>query len=372
MGHNWEQGYEQESYGGNGLPHNSRVSDQAQRQPWRLASLSNQRTFKSPQVISVLPSWPCHARNPQDYNSFSNLRHSSEWENRQSYVFWASSLPCPLSHSTTQTSDLHSCLPTEALPQQIFLSKDPPCCPHEPWHEPQSTIQAEVSWTAGLCYQGRPCIPYKNKRQYSYPTVAKSVQQCVPCTTTTGHNIKNPGDSLPDPPSYRLENQKGVQIKDATGPELWPLWKPETMEHLLWECENYSEPLWGKFADALTQLLSDISQDEVPRIVLGQTNIIFNIPHPSLLLHIRDKESRNALLLLVQEIKRDIIYRRLNLPPSAQQLIHPRRLTAHLGSPQPQKPYNAYKNSLLPKNSPRITMLISRFPWLTLPIPCQH
>jgi hypothetical protein len=37
-------------------------------------------------------------------------------------------------------------------------------------------------------------------------------------------------------------------------------------------------------------------------------------------------------LLLVQEIKRDIIYRRFNLPPSAHQIIDPRRLTAYLGS----------------------------------------
>jgi ribosomal protein S15P/S13E len=104
------------------------------------------------------------------------------------------------------------------------------------------------------------------------------------------------------------------------------------MEHLLCECENYSEPLWGKFAEALTRLFRNISQDDAPRVDLGQTNIIFNIPHPSLLLHVRDEESRNALLLLVQEIKRDIIYRRMNLPPSANQIIDPMRLTAHLCS----------------------------------------
>jgi hypothetical protein len=101
--------------------------------------------------------------------------------------------------------------------------------------------------------------------------------------------------------------------------------KPETMEHLLCECENYSEPLWGQLADLLTQLFSDISLDDVPRVDLGLTNIILNIPHPSLLLHIHDKESRNALLLLVQEIKRDIVYRRMNLPPSAHQRTDPRR-----------------------------------------------
>jgi hypothetical protein len=41
---------------------------------------------------------------------------------------------------------------------------------------------------------------------------------------------------------------------------------------------------------------------------------------------------RNAMLFLVQEIKRDIIYRRMNLPQSAQQVTHPQRLIAHLDS----------------------------------------
>jgi hypothetical protein len=106
----------------------------------------------------------------------------------------------------------------------------------------------------------------------------------------------------------------------------------ETMEHLLCECEYYSEPLWNKLAESLTKLLNDVSVDEVPRVELGQTNIIFNIPHPSLLLHIHDKTSRNAILLLIQEVKRDIIYRRMNLPPSAQQVTDPRRLAAHIDS----------------------------------------
>ncbi len=52
----------------------------------------------------------------------------------------------------------------------------------------------------------------------------------------------------------------------------------------------------------------------MPRVELGQTNIIFNIPHPSVLLHIHDKSTRNTLLLLIQETKRDNIYRRMNMP----------------------------------------------------------
>ncbi len=102
--------------------------------------------------------------------------------------------------------------------------------------------------------------------------------------------------------------------------------------HFLCECENYSEPLWNKLADSWTRLFNDRSLEPVPRVELGQTNVIYNIPHPSLMLHVHDQASRQALLLLIQEVKQDIICRRMNLPPSAQQLTDPRRITAHLDS----------------------------------------
>ncbi len=79
-------------------------------------------------------------------------------------------------------------------------------------------------------------------------------------------------------------------------------------------------------------LFNDVPSDRVPRVESVQTNIIFNIPHPSLLLHIHEKTSRNAILLLIQEVKRDIIFRRMNLPPSVQRITDPRRLAAHLNS----------------------------------------
>jgi hypothetical protein len=127
-------------------------------------------------------------------------------------------------------------------------------------------------------------------------------------------------------------NNKAHKSKMRQDPNCDRCGKRETMEHLLCECEFYSEPLWSKLAESLTMLLNDISTDDVPRVELGQTNIIYNIPHPSLLLHIQDKSSRTAILLLTQELKRDIIYRRMNLPPSAQQIPDPRRLAAHLDS----------------------------------------
>jgi hypothetical protein len=106
----------------------------------------------------------------------------------------------------------------------------------------------------------------------------------------------------------------------------------ETMEHTLCECLHYSQLLWVRLGDVITKYLNSISTEYVPKVEYSQLNIIYNVPHPSLIIHISDKLSRNTLLILTQEIKRDIIYRRLNLHPSARQVTDPQRLAAHLNS----------------------------------------
>jgi hypothetical protein len=78
----------------------------------------------------------------------------------------------------------------------------------------------------------------------------------------------------------------------------------------------------------------------------------------------QDKITRNTFLILTEEIKRDIIYRHINLPPSAGQVLYPNRLMAHFdstfwklsscsiqrsGESLPLRPQlcNRYKNSIL-------------------------
>jgi hypothetical protein len=109
-------------------------------------------------------------------------------------------------------------------------------------------------------------------------------------------------------------NNKAFKSRMRPNPNCDRCDKTETMEHLLCECKNYSEPLWNKLADSWTRLFNDSSLEPVPWVELGQTNIIFNIPHPSLMLHVHDQASRQALLLLIQEIKRDICSIQKNEP----------------------------------------------------------
>jgi hypothetical protein len=84
----------------------------------------------------------------------------------------------------------------------------------------------------------------------------------------------------------------------------------ETMEHLLYGCENHSTKIWALAGRVLMLAISRHSGDFIPRIELTQLEIIFNKPHPSILLHVPDGTTRKVLILFLQEVKRDIIFRR--------------------------------------------------------------
>jgi hypothetical protein len=94
----------------------------------------------------------------------------------------------------------------------------------------------------------------------------------------------------------------------------------ETIEHALCECLHYAQLLWIRLGVIITKYLNSVSVEYVPKVEYTQLNIIYNVPHPSILIHIQDKLLQNTFLILTQEMKRDIIFRRLNLPPSARQI----------------------------------------------------
>ena len=65
--------------------------------------------------------------------------------------------------------------------------------------------------------------------------------------------------------------------------------------------------LWHELSESLTTLLENISGSPVARMHLTPKEIIYNKPHPSVVLYLKDETSRFTILQLTQEIKRDIL-----------------------------------------------------------------
>jgi hypothetical protein len=104
------------------------------------------------------------------------------------------------------------------------------------------------------------------------------------------------------------------------------------MEYLLYECTHYSQLVWTRLGEIMTLYLNSLSPEYVTKVEITQLNVIYNVPHPSLLLYVHDKLTCNGFLIPTQEIKRDITFHRMNLPPSARQVATSQRLMAHLDS----------------------------------------
>ena len=104
----------------------------------------------------------------------------------------------------------------------------------------------------------------------------------------------------------------------------------ETQEHLLYQCEHYSEMIWNKLGKAITKTLADQMQEYIPRIEFTPVNITFNKIHPSIQIHVKEQKSCETLILLVQETKREIYYRNQNTPHPVPIPVNQVRITAHL------------------------------------------
>jgi hypothetical protein len=102
------------------------------------------------------------------------------------------------------------------------------------------------------------------------------------------------------------------------------------MEHLLYLCPNYSEPLWAEASTTLTAAIAHHTQEYTAWVDLTPKEIIYNKPHPSILLKKSDKYVRNIILIFIQEVKRDIIFRRMQIKEPKRQAFPRIRMQAHL------------------------------------------
>jgi hypothetical protein len=105
----------------------------------------------------------------------------------------------------------------------------------------------------------------------------------------------------------------------------------ETMEHILYGCPHYSVKVWEEVGKLFTTTVMRRKNTEVARIHLTPREIVFNAEHPSIKLFLKDKDDRKVCNMLIQEVKRDIIYRRMNITEQQKgREEHNLRILAHI------------------------------------------
>ncbi len=63
------------------------------------------------------------------------------------------------------------------------------------------------------------------------------------------------------------------------------------MEHLLYGCENYSAVIWREFSTLITATIAHIAGHPEARMDHTSKEIVYNLPHPSIVLYISDPPS---------------------------------------------------------------------------------
>jgi hypothetical protein len=124
-------------------------------------------------------------------------------------------------------------------------------------------------------------------------------------------------------------NNKAHKSGARENPDCEYCGQAETMEHLIHDCENYSTLLWLELGESLTQTLRTITGKDMAEIRFTPLEIIYNKIHPTIQIYIKEKPLQYTLLHLLQEVKRDIIYRRMN-PNAHLERVNRNRIRAHL------------------------------------------
>jgi hypothetical protein len=96
------------------------------------------------------------------------------------------------------------------------------------------------------------------------------------------------------------------------------------------DCSNYSGKLWLEIGQTLISSITQYANVYTGRIELTSKEIIFNKPHPAILHRINDKLVRNVVLIFIQEVKRDIFFRRMQIKKPQKQEVLKIRIQAHI------------------------------------------
>jgi len=79
----------------------------------------------------------------------------------------------------------------------------------------------------------------------------------------------------------------------------------ETMEHMYYLCQHYSNLQWELFASAVSVVVKKVNPG-ASNIYITFRNIIFNTPIKNLYHYVKDKEINIMMAMLVHEIRRKI------------------------------------------------------------------
>jgi hypothetical protein len=85
------------------------------------------------------------------------------------------------------------------------------------------------------------------------------------------------------------------------------------MELLLHDCPHYAAKVWSLTEHSLTKDIAKYSWDYIPDLILTPPEFVYNKPHPSILLHVKDATTRKIFILPLQEIKWYITHRHAEL-----------------------------------------------------------
>jgi hypothetical protein len=83
--------------------------------------------------------------------------------------------------------------------------------------------------------------------------------------------------------------------------------------------------IWALACCTLTLCLSHHTGDYIPSIALATLEIVYNKPHPSILLHLQAKIIQKVLILFFQEVKLDIIFVHAQLKAKRRQELQMRK-----------------------------------------------